>query len=245
MHLAGPSLVITAALCLAIAFPATAETKKTVKSSTIPVAAPVATPAPAGPLKLAVGQPLKLDGFEFTLNKVVQPGAEALGGALFTEYNLTVSNTSPDKDLLISNATLSVAGEVRQAVRDLDEIAFQDMSGRSTAAVGGSAAVGFVSGMLGPLAALGGQVLAHAGASKLLVDDPQKWREELKKRGFQNANETGVSIFPTESATGSIWFKQSASEAAERMQVYVKQGGSSRIIRLDLVDMPVPVAKRD
>lgn len=228
-------LLILAGLLALTGGAAAADAKKGTKEPAKPSAAPAV-------LKLSPGQAVKLDGFEIALNKVVQPGADgSLGGNLFTEYNFTVTNTTQEKELTLSNAALTVTGDLRQMIRDLDEIAFQDMSDRSTAAIGGSAAVGFVSGMLGPIAALGGQLLAHKGASKLLVDDPQKWREELKKKSFQGT-EAGAVIFPADTVTGSIWFKQAAAEVAERIQVYVKQGNVARVLRFELADMPTPVS---
>lgn len=199
---------------------------------------------PAAPTiqKMAIGSTLKLDGFEVVLNKVVQPGSEALGGNGFTEYNMTITNTSPDKELVMSNASLAVKGDVRPMVKDPDDIVNQDNStGKTTAVNAGGAAVGFIGGMLGPIGSLVSLVGVNAAASKVLIDDPQKWHEEIKRRGF-HGNDAGASIFPTETVTGSIWVKQAISEVADRIQLYMKQGGASRVVRLDLIGMPVTLA---
>ncbi len=199
-----------------------------------------ASTAPAV-LKLSPGQPARLDGFEIVLNKVIPPGDDALGGHLFTEYNFTVTNVTSDKELTLSNAAVTVAGDLRQMVKDLDEIAFQDMSERSTGVTAGAAAVGFVGGLLGPVTAIASHVLTQKAATKILSDDPQKWKEELRKKSFQGT-EAGAVIFPSDAVTGSIWFKQSAAEVANRIQVYVKQGNVARVLRFDMVDMPAPAS---
>lgn len=192
-------------------------------------------------VRIEPGKTVKVDGFELVLNEVVQPGADAIGGEGFTEYSLTVSNRSADKELVIANATLSVRGDSRHVVRDYDDIVNQgNTSGKAAATTAGATAAGFIGGMFGVVGTAVSMIGVNAAASKIYVDDPQKWREELKKRGFQG-NDAGVSIYPSESVTGSIWFKQSSAEVADRMQLYVKQGGASRVVRLDLSGMPKAV----
>lgn len=219
---------------------------------TLMVSALAGTASPSAPAKqqaqsatkLGIGHTLKLAGFDATLNKVEQPGGESLGGEGFTEYNLTLTNTSQDKELLVSNITFSVHGETRQMVKDPDDIVNQGNSaGKNVAANTGAAAVGFVGGLLGPLGSIASMVGVNAAASKIYVDDPQKWREEIKKRGFQG-NDAGASVFPSETATGSIWVKQSISEVAERVNLYVKQGGTSRLVKLDLEGIQVAVSEK-
>ncbi|HUW51558.1 MAG TPA: hypothetical protein VMV75_11145 [Sulfuricella sp.] len=193
------------------------------------------------PVKLGIGRTLKLAGFDMSLNKVEQPGEESLGGEGFTEYNLTLTNTSQDKELVVSNITFSVHGEIRAMVKDPGDIVNQGNStGKSAATTAGAAAVGFVGGLLGPIGSLASMVGVNAAANKIYADDPQKWREEIKKRGFQS-NDAGASVFPAETATGSIWVKQSVSEVAERVNLYVKQGNASRLVKLDLEGMQVAV----
>jgi hypothetical protein len=154
-----------------------------------------------------------------------------------------VTNTTADKELILSNATLIVAGDQRPMVKDLDEIAFQDMSERSTGVTAGAAAAGFIGGFLGPVTAIASHVLTQKAATKILSDDPQQWKEELRKKSFQGT-EAGAVIFPNDPATGSLWFKQSVIETASRLQIYVKQGNVARVLRFELVGMPVAVAEK-
>lgn len=197
-------------------------------------------------LKLAVGRSIHLGGVDVSLNQVVSPGDESLGGQGFTEYNLTFTNTSQDKELILSNAAFFIHNETRAMVKDPDDIVNQGNSaGKNVAANTGAAAAGFVGGLFGPLGSIASMVGVNAAASKIYVDDPQKWREEIKKRGFQG-NDAGASIFPAETATGSIWVKQSGSEVASRIQLYIKQGGASRLVKLELEGMPpAKVASKD
>lgn len=211
--------------------------------SQAPAKAAETAPAVAAPAvhSMTPGAALRFDGFEVTLNKVVQPGAEALGGDGFTEYNLTVANTSADKELVLSNVALLVRGDARSMVKDPDDIVNQGDSGtKNAAASAGGAAVGAVGGMFGIAGSLVSMFAVTTAANKVFVDDPQKWREELRKRGFRG-DQGNASIFPSETVTGSIWVKQAASEVAERMHLYVKQGSASRVVRLDLVGMPAAI----
>lgn len=191
-------------------------------------------------LKLSVGKTVKLgNGVDVALNQVVPASGDSIGGEGFTEYNLTFSNTSADKELVLSNVTFTINGESRAMVKDVDDIVNQgSTTGKQTATTGAAAAVGYVGGLLGPLGSLASMIGVTAAGNKIYVEDPQKWREELKKRGFQG-NDAGASIFPGETATGSVWVKQAGAEAASRIQLYLKQGGSSRLVKIDLDGMPL------
>lgn len=193
--------------------------------------------------KLPIGQRLTLDGFNVVLNKVVQPGAESLGGEGFTEYNLTISNTSPDRELLLSNVALLVRGAPRSMVKDPDDIVAQgNTTEKSVATNVGAGVVGAIGGLFGVGGAIASMVTTNVAASKIYVEDPQRWRDEIKKRSFPDHGQ-GAAVFPTETVTASVWVRQTAAEVAERMQLYVKQGNASRIVRLDLVGMPAAAAK--
>lgn len=184
--------------------------------------------------QIEVGKIIKIGSVEVLLNKVVPAGKDALGGEGFTEYNLTLTNKSADKDVVLSNVALSIHGEARSMSTNPDDIVNQGNSTeKSVGTNAGAAAVGFLGGLLGPLGSIGSQIGVHAAANKIYVDDPQKWRDEIKKRGFQKEG-AGISVFPSETATGSIWVKQTDKEAADRMQLYLKQGGVSRLVKLEL-----------
>lgn len=184
--------------------------------------------------QIEVGKTVKIGSVEVMLNKVVPASKDELGGAGFTEYNLTLTNGSPDKEVVLSNVALSVHGETRSMVKNPDDIVNQgNTTEKTVATTAGATAVGFVGGFFGPLGSIGSQIGVQAAANKIYVDDPQKWRDEIKKRGFQR-DEAGISVFPSESATGSIWVKQSGNETANRMQLYLKQGGISRLVKLGL-----------
>ncbi|MDD2914973.1 MAG: hypothetical protein PHP70_06600 [Gallionella sp.] len=183
---------------------------------------------------LSVGKSVKIGSVEVVLNKVVLASKDELGGAGYTEYNLTLTNGSPDKEVVLSNVALSVHGETRSMVKNPDDIVNQgNTSEKAVATTAGATAAGFLGGLLGPLGAMGSQIGVQAAANKIYVDDPQKWRDEIKKQGFQR-DDAGISVFPSESATGSIWVKQSGNETANRMQLYLKQGGISRLVKLGL-----------
>lgn len=185
---------------------------------------------------LAVGKTVKIGSVEVILNKVVPASKDELGGAGFTEYNLTLINGSPDKEVVLSNVALSVHGEARSMVKNPDDIVNQgNTPEKNVATTAGATTAGFLGGLLGPLGAMGSQIGVQAAANKIYVDDPQKWRDEIKKRSFQR-DEAGISVFPSESATGSIWVKQSGNEAADLIQLYLKQGGVSKLVKLGLAE---------
>ena len=184
--------------------------------------------------QLAVGKAVKIGNVELRLNKVVPASKDELGGAGYTEYNLTLTNSSTDKDVVLSNVVLSIHGESRHMVKNPEEIVNQGNTAEKNVATNtGAAAVGFLGGLLGPLGSIGSQIAVHQAANKIYVDDPQKWSDEITKRGFQR-DAAGIAVFPSESTTGSIWVKQSGEEVADRMQLYMKQGGVSRLVKLEL-----------
>lgn len=235
------SRLLLAALALLIGGNCLAAGKTKPQAAKASVVQPVSAAAAPVAVSMAPGDALRFDGFEVTLNKVVQPGGEALGGEGFTEYSLTISNTSADKELVLSNVALLVRGDARSMVKDPDDIVNQGDAGtKNAAASAGGAAVGAVGGMLGVVGSLASMFAVHTAANKVFVEDPQKWREELRKRGFRGDAGNG-SIFPSETVTGSIWVKQAAFEVADRMQLYVKQGSASRVVRLDLTGLPPPI----
>lgn len=184
--------------------------------------------------QLAVGKSVKLGNVELRLNKVVPASKDELGGAGYTEYNLTLTNSSTDKDVVLSNVVLSIHGESRHMVKNPEEIVNQgDTTEKSVATNTGAAAVGFLGGLLGPLGSIGSQIAVQQGAKKIYVDDPQKWREEIDKRGFQR-DAAGIVVFPSEKTTGSIWVKQASDEIADWVQLYLKQGGVSKLVKLEI-----------
>lgn len=186
--------------------------------------------------QLAVGKTVKIGNVEVMLNKIVPASKDELGGEGFTEYNLTLVNGSTDKEVVLSNVALSIHGETRSMVKNPDDIVNQGDSAEKNVTTNAVAAgAGFLGGLLGPLGSIGSQIGVHAGVNKIYVDDPQKWRDEIKKRGFPRDG-AGISVFPSETATGSIWVKQSGNEAANRMQLYLKQGGVSRLVKLVLAE---------
>lgn len=185
--------------------------------------------------QIAVGTSVKIGNIEVLLNKVVPAGKEELGGAGYTEYNLTLTNRSADKDVVLSNVVLSVHGESRAMVKNPDDIVSQgDTTEKSVATNTGAAAVGFLGGLLGPLGSIGSQIAVQHGAKKIYVDDPQMWRDEIDKQGFPRDAAGSIAVFPSESATGSIWVKQAGDEVADRIQLYLKQGGVSKLVKLEL-----------
>lgn len=189
-------------------------------------------------LKLAVGQAIKLGDVKVSLNQVVPPGKESLGGEGFTEYNLTITNTSRENELILSNAMISANGKLRPMVKDYDDIVNQGNSTeKNTAATAGAVAVGAIGGLFGAVGSLASMVGVTAAGNKIYVDDPQKWRDELKKKGLP-FNGTGISVFPGETSTGSIWVKQAGNEQADRIQLYIKQGGVSHLVKLGLKALP-------
>lgn len=186
--------------------------------------------------RIGVGETIRIGDVGVTLNKIVPAGKDSLGGEGFTEYNLTVKNGSASKEVVLANVAMAINGETRYMVKNPDEIVRQGNSqGKDAATEAGAGAVGAIGGMFGVLGSIGSQMLTNHAVNKIYVDDPQKWRDELKKRGFQR-DADGISVFPSEAATGSIWVKQSGSETAKRMQLYLKEGGSSKLVKLELAN---------
>ena len=226
---------------------ADAAKKAVVKPANNPPPVVVQAPVVEAPLpsKIALGTKVNLGGVDVVLNQVVPPGKNTPGGEGFAEYNFAITNTSPDKEFVLSNVTFGIAGAVRPMVKDLDDIVNQDNStGKTAATTAGAAAIGFLGGLLGPVGALASMVGTSAAGNKIYVDDPQKWRDELKKRSFASSD-SGIAVFPSETATGSIWVNQSGAEVAERIQLYIKQGTASRLVKLDLEGMPAPMAAKE
>lgn len=187
---------------------------------------------------LSPGDKVSSDGFDVSLNKVVQPGADTIGGKGYTEYNLTLGNESGDKELVVSNIAVVVHGKTKSMVKDFDDIVAQgDTTQKSVSTNVGSAAAGYVGGLFGMVGSLASMAGVNAVAKKIYTDDPKKWHEELEQQSLP-LSATGISVFPGDKATGSIWIKQPATDAAEQIRFYVKQGGKSRIVKFELNGMP-------
>lgn len=202
------------------------------------------TPLPAAPPPpgvLTVGDFLVLPESRIQLNRIIRPG-DPLSISPLTEYNYTLTNTTPDKEVTFQAGGITVGGEVRRPSGDVKEILALN-NGNRAAQTAGAGVVGGVLGLLGaflgPVASVATHVGVNTAVAHTMYDTPLARLNELKKRLFQTAQGDAVVLLPGESATGSTWIRQSKDESATLVQLFIKTGDSSRrLVQVPLADMP-------
>ncbi|MDO8768488.1 MAG: hypothetical protein Q7K57_07275 [Burkholderiaceae bacterium] len=205
------------------------------------------TPLPAAPPPpgvLTVGNFLVLPESKIRLNEIIRPG-DPISISPLTEYNYTLTNTTPDQEVTFQSGGITVGGEVRRPSGDVKEILAMN-DGNRAAQTAGAGVVGGVLGLLGaflgPVASVATHVGVNTAVAHTMYDTPLARLNELKKRLFQTAQGDAVVLLPGESATGSTWIRQSKDEPATLVQLFIKPGnGSRRLVQLPLADTPTPV----
>jgi hypothetical protein len=205
-------------------------------------AVPAALPQPG---ILTVGELLVLPESSIRLNRIIRPD-EPISISPLTEYNYTLTNSTPDQEVTFQAGGITVAGEVRRPSADLKEILAMN-NGSGAAQTAGATAVGGVVGLLsaflGPVGSVAAHVGVNAAVAHTMYDTPMARMNELKKRLFLNARGDSIVLLPGESATGSTWIRQSKDESATLVQLFIKLGDTPRrLVQLRLADMPKRIA---
>lgn len=223
----------------------------------VPLAVPSAPPPTASQIAtrsvLAVGGPaiVVTEGIHARLLQVIRPDApESIGNGTHTEYVFALTNRLADRELRLTQPALTVAGAIRRPPASAMEIL---RPAEATERVQAQARGLSLFNLLGAfLPAAGALIVAQAGAvgtvvaksawQQELIANPRAWAAELQKRAFQNVQGAEVIVFPGETATGSLWIRQSPAERASRIQFFVRTGGEAgRLLGVDIEDN-APVA---
>jgi hypothetical protein len=204
------------------------------------------TPLPAAappPGVLTVGEFLILPESKIRLNRIIRPDDPTSISPL-TEYNYTLTNTTPDQEVTFQAGGFTVAGEVRRPSGDLKEILAMSNGGGAAQTAGATAVggvVGLLSALLGPVGSVAAHVGVNTAVAHTMYDTPMARMNELKKRLFLNARGDSIVLLPGESATGSSWIRQSREESATLVQLFIKSGdGPRRLVQLGLANTPGP-----
>lgn len=254
------SVLVIAALSLS-ALPAVAQevpppaVPPSPASPTYPAGMPPLSPLPADgpepvqtvrPILIPGGPAVLLDGLRARLLRVIPPGADdSVGHAAFTEYVFEIENTLADRELRLGQPALTVAGTMRRPptsaaeIMQLDRVAAdvqRQAQGMSLLHLLGSFLPG-AGALIAAQAGAVGTVVAQSHWQQQLVANPRAWAAELQKRAFQNVQGGDVLVLPGETARGSLWIRQSATERASRLHLFVRRGGGEgRLVTVDLGD---------
>lgn|GEM_PF-6405986 len=208
-----------------------------VAEAPVPVTRPVLVPG---------GPAVMLDGLRLRLRRVIPPGAEdSVGNGVFTEYVVELANTLPDRDLRLGQPALTVAGTLRRPpasaaeIMQLDQVAAdvqRQAQGMSLLHLLGSFLPG-AGALVAAQAGAVGTVVAQSHWQQQLVANPRAWAAELQKRSFQHVQDGEVVVLPGETAQGSLWIRQAATERASRVHLFLRRGrGEGVLLAVDLGD---------
>lgn len=227
--------------------------------STVPLASPAAVlplPLPSADLSAPVpevrprlvpgGPAVVMDGLSARLLRVIPPEAEdSVGNGAFTEYVFQIGNTLADRELHLGQPALTVAGTMRRPpasaveIMGLERVAAnvqRQAQGVNLLRLLGSFLPGAGALVAAQVGAVG-TVVAQSHWQQQLVANPRAWAAELQKRAFQNVQGGEVVVLPGEKAQGSLWIRQSATERASRLHLFVRRGnGEGVLMAVDLGD---------